>query len=382
MSDRDVRLDLEVTSDATKAAGDVRDVADAYSDLTKEVKKSGDVADKAGSKLDGVSDSADGLASTSSQATGALGALSSGFDLVGLEQYSGALQGASMATDFLSGVGDSLTLVLQNQKVAQIASTVAAKAQTAATKAQAIAQRALNLVQAANPIGLIVIAVIALIAGLVLLYKRSEKFREIVQKVGEVGKAALSGIVDVTSTLIGFVKDRLPAAFQTAKDLVVGYIRLITTPYRKFYDLIQAAVSLVRDKLPGAFQTAKGIVVSAVDAILAPFRTLSDLIQKVLDLIGKIKLPNIPGLSKLLGRDAPETVTEDGRAARGLPRTARRAAGSGLDGLDSLAQLSSGNTFVTINVEAAMDPFAVSQQIVKMISDYSRQLGPGAVVLS
>jgi phage-related protein len=385
VTDRDVRLDLEVTSDASKAADDVRDVADAYEDMAKQVKKAGDVAAKAESKLDGITESADGLASTSSQATGALGALSSGFDLVGLGAYSEALGSASMATDFLSGVGDSLTLVLQNEKAAQIASTVATKAQTAATKAQAVAQRALNLVQAANPIALIVIAVIALIAGLVLLYKRSEKFREIVHEVGEVGKKALGGVVDVTKDLVGFVKDDIPDAFGTAKDLVVRYIRLITTPYRKVYELGRDVADFVSDRLPAAFGRAKDLMVPVVDAILSPFRALRDMIQDVLDLIGKIHIPDLPdlgGLGGLLGRSAaPETTIEDnGLAARGArlaPRASASAStGGGADLFDLLAQMSGGgNMLVNLRVDGALDSFGVAQQILRMLSDYARQIG-------
>jgi tape measure domain-containing protein len=55
------------------------------------------------------------------------------------------------------------------------------------TRAWAIAQGLLNIAMDANPIGLIVIAVAALVAGLVVAYKHSETFRGIVQ-------AALGGV--------------------------------------------------------------------------------------------------------------------------------------------------------------------------------------------
>jgi hypothetical protein len=44
-------------------------------------------------------------------------------------------------------------------------------------------QRALNLVMMMNPIGLVVIAIAALVAGLIVAYKRSETFRRVVQTV-------------------------------------------------------------------------------------------------------------------------------------------------------------------------------------------------------
>lgn len=52
------------------------------------------------------------------------------------------------------------------------------KALTVVTKAQAAAQAALNAVMALNPIGLIVAGIAALVAAFVILWKKSEKFRD------------------------------------------------------------------------------------------------------------------------------------------------------------------------------------------------------------
>lgn len=61
----------------------------------------------------------------------------------------------------------------------------------AATKAWKAVQIALDVALDANPIGLVVIAVAALIAGLVLLYKKCKPFREFVNGIGkEVAKMA------------------------------------------------------------------------------------------------------------------------------------------------------------------------------------------------
>lgn len=59
----------------------------------------------------------------------------------------------------------------------------------AATKIWAIAQGALNVILSANPIGLIVVAIGALVIGVIEAYKRSETFRAIVQKLWDVIKA-------------------------------------------------------------------------------------------------------------------------------------------------------------------------------------------------
>lgn len=61
-----------------------------------------------------------------------------------------------------------------------VAQRVAMVAVSAATKAWAAAQWLLNIAMTANPIGLVIAAVILLVAAIVILWKRSETFRSIV----------------------------------------------------------------------------------------------------------------------------------------------------------------------------------------------------------
>ena len=65
----------------------------------------------------------------------------------------------------------------------------------AGIKAWTIAQAALNIVMALNPIGLVVIAIAALAAGLVIAWKKSEKFREVVTGAFDKVKGAGQAIV-------------------------------------------------------------------------------------------------------------------------------------------------------------------------------------------
>lgn len=65
----------------------------------------------------------------------------------------------------------------------------------------------LNIAMTANPIGLVVVAIGALAAGLVIAYKRSETFRNIVNTAFSVVKDAISGVITVGSAVIQFFKD-------------------------------------------------------------------------------------------------------------------------------------------------------------------------------
>lgn len=66
---------------------------------------------------------------------------------------------------------------------------------TLAVKRAEIAQKLLNIAQKANPIGLIVVAVGLLAAGLVKLWKNSETFRNIIISVGKAGLSAFAAII-------------------------------------------------------------------------------------------------------------------------------------------------------------------------------------------
>lgn len=86
----------------------------------------------------------------------------------------------------------------------------AISAWTAITTAATAVQTAFNAVLAMNPVTLIVIGIVALIAALVLAYKKFEGFRNIVDSVFGFIKTAVSGSIDVIkgyfSTLLGFYK--------------------------------------------------------------------------------------------------------------------------------------------------------------------------------
>jgi len=66
---------------------------------------------------------------------------------------------------------------------------------TIAVKRAEIAQKLLNLAQKMNPIGLIVVAVALLAAGLVKLWKNSETFRNVIITVGKAGLTAFASII-------------------------------------------------------------------------------------------------------------------------------------------------------------------------------------------
>lgn len=374
--DRSVDLVVNIIEGRTTAASSMDDVADGAGRMSRAIDDAGAKAERNGKRFAVTADGADNLATKSSVATGALGALASGFELVGLEKYAAGLTSASMATDFFSGVGDSLTLVMESQRLTNIKSAVASRAATVATKAQTIAQRVLNVAMRANPIGLIITAVVALVAGFVLLYRRSETFRRIVQTVGRVGRQAVGWIIEKAGDLYRWVRERLPGAWNWLKDKAVGALRLITAPQRALLDLIQRVVTWVRERVPAAFEKAKDKARAVGDALLSPFRTLKGIVDDVLRLISRIKLPKLPSFSnpfsRLAGGSSARMAAPEAEGFAMMRTAAAPAAASA-----SSASADTGSSGgVTINVYGdVLDEAGFARRIKRALRDEGLRLG-------
>jgi hypothetical protein len=193
-------------------------------------------------------------------------------------------------------------------------------AQTAAT----IAQIAFNVALSANPIGLIVLGVIALVAAVILAYKKSDQFRAIVQKVGQVGKQAFQGIVSAAQSVYAWAKDKLPPAFEIFKTLVVGYLKLVTLPIRTVYTVLKNIATWAKTNVPEAFVAMKDKAVEIGSALLSPFQGLYDLVVKIINKIGDIKPPDltpwdglIPG-ARMTGRTLNGSIAAADPSALGV----------------------------------------------------------------
>lgn len=362
-------LEIDIVTTAKVDAFD--DVSASAADMAGKVDSASRSIDTSASRIDRAADASDNLASKSSQATGGLGALASGMELVGAEKYGIALQTAALATDFFSGVGDIANLVLNSQaaefikaKAATIGHTIATGAQTAATTAQTVAQKALNLAMKANPIGLVITAAALLVAGFVLLYKKSETFREGVQKAGKVGKAALGFVVDRGEDLIdlfgdvlGWVESKIPGGFGTLKNLAVRYMDLVLLPWRTLFRL----AGDVREgigKVPEVIGDLKDKVVSVGGVILSPFRELRDFISDVIGYVDDL-LDKLDDLKDKASFDIPGID---------LLRTAGRP------GAGAAYVASAGGDTVNIRLEGFVTDDVV-EKLIKALSDFYRRRG-------
>ena len=315
----------------------------------------------------------------------------------------------------LVGVVGGLVVAILAINGALIAYNAISKAAIAITKAIKIAMFAFNLVMAANPAVLVVLAIVALAAAFVIAYKKSETFRNAVNKALAGIKAGFKAVVNFLKPAWNATMKVLTATFKGAVVVIRTYLNILKAYFVLVFNVIKgivkAVIAIFKGDWKGAFAAVKGIVqafkgfflsvfhalpgpvqdilvriknavTSAFgklkslasglgDKLSAPFETVYDWVQKVIgavgDLISKISgihmpdihFPSIPGL----GRSAPATAAQPGLsvgATRGL-RAATPATGG-----------SSGPTFI---IQGALDPEAVARQIDHLLSRRNRRLG-------
>lgn len=103
-------------------------------------------------------------------------------------------------------------------------------------KLVAIAQGALNAVMSANPIALLVLAIVALIAIFVLAWQHSETFRDIV-------RGAMDAVKNAVQAVFNWFKDNWPLLLA----ILTGPIGLAVLAIVKNWDTIKAAALALKD---------------------------------------------------------------------------------------------------------------------------------------
>lgn len=215
----------------------------------------------------------------------------------------------------------------------------------AATAAWTAVQWALNAALNANPIGLIVIALAALAAGLVIAYQKSETFRNIVDGAMDVVRGSVQAL------------DRAFDALKTAAFIAWDWIREHWKLALFFFGPIGAAVYLISEN----FERIKTMANAAKEAILNLIAAVTGPIKDLIDLLGRIKFPKIkkPGWVPF----SLPTAAFPGTPAvglRGAPVASGRSTAAG---------------GVTINVFGAVDPEGTARAIKRILTNHDRRQG-------
>ncbi len=158
-----------------------------------------------------------------------------------------AAYNSSLATVLRSGAALAWnTLKIIANTAASVAAAVASKAVQLALKAWTAAQWLLNVAMDANPIGLVVIAIVALVAGAILAYKHVGWFRDAVKAVGRALEEAGKWVVKAAKA---FGHD-LVDAFHWAEDAAKSVGRFFSRIYDDVKHWLGVALDFVKKWWP------------------------------------------------------------------------------------------------------------------------------------
>lgn len=125
-----------------------------------------------------------------------------------------------------------------------------------ATKAWAAAQWLLNAAMSANPIGIVVVAIAALVAGVIWAYQNFEGFRNVVDSIGRAFLWFGETVIDAAKTAIGWVADNWP----TLLAILTGPIGVAVLLITRHWDTIKDGISGVKDWIVGRFNDVTGFI--------------------------------------------------------------------------------------------------------------------------
>jgi phage-related minor tail protein len=140
------------------------------------------------------------------------------------------------------------------------ANLIVTKLSAAASKAWAAATWLLNAAMDANPIMLVVLAIVALVAGFVIAYKKSETFRNIVNGVWN---AIKTGVMTAVNFIVGFVRDHWKLIIAFLLGPLGPAFLIISTFWKQIWGAIQAAWALIQPILMAIVNFIKGVFVVA-----------------------------------------------------------------------------------------------------------------------
>lgn len=227
----------------------------------------------------------------------------------------------SIAQGVFAAATGAGTASLGTNTIALVAHRVAMAAGAVASGVMTGAQWLFNAALSANPIGLVVLALAGLVAGMVYAYQHSETFRNIVQAAWGGIKVGLQAAWEVIKVIFDVWKAEWRVLGEGAMWLWNNAIQPAWEGIKTAFGAAWNFVSDIFGKFKNGWDTLKNGVVGAADAIksgvTAAFSGLGDIIKAPLHALGAL-LDGIP--TEILGISVPgaETLNNWGKSLKGL----------------------------------------------------------------
>jgi len=206
------------------------------------------------------------------------------------DEISGAISKISeILGDLIPKVKDIITFIVDHwETIATLAGIITGI--FAAIKVGTAIMTVFNAVMAANPIGLVVVAITALIAAVALLVTHFEEFKEFFAETWE-------SIKEIAGTVAGAISE----AFSNAWDAIKRAWGAVGDFFGGIWDGIKEAFANVGEWFKGVFEGARDAIEQIWDGLTeivkAPINFLIRGLNKFIDQMNKIQIPDwVPGV--------------------------------------------------------------------------------------
>lgn len=185
--------------------------------------------------------------------------------------------------DFVGGWENvaKILVILKLLPIAVSAVTFAMKLAALASTGFAAAVKLLTAAMAANPIGLIVIAIAAVVAGLIWAYKNCETFRNVVNSVAAFIADKFRKLAEGIKAIFGKLWPTLQAAFAKLNEAGGRVFDRLKAAWDRIWPKLKAAFSTAFDALRAAWETVWPV-------LQAGFQMIATVAEKVMAVIGPI----------------------------------------------------------------------------------------------
>lgn len=164
------------------------------------------------------------------------------------------------------------------------------------TKLITVAQGALNAVMNMNPISLIVIAIVALIAIIVVLWNKCEWFREGVMTVINAIWGAIQSVGTFIMGVFQNVFNFVSGIFTSLWNVIQTVVNTIVSIFSTAWNTIKSVATTVWNGILGLFSAGGKIFTGVVEGIAGVFKTIVNAIIKGINKVIRIPFDTINGI--------------------------------------------------------------------------------------
>lgn len=168
-----------------------------------------------------------------------------------------------------------------------VALVSALKAMGAASAFAAAKQWLLNSALLANPIGLIVAAIAGLVTAFVVLWKKSEKFRNFWIGLWDKIKSAVKPVIEWVTTAFEKIWEKAKPVFEKVRDVAISAFKDISEVFLAAWGAIKAAWDLVYPYFEAIWNNIKSVFDAVAPVLKSYFEAAWELIKLVWDVAVK-----------------------------------------------------------------------------------------------